>query len=75
MTPVPSLDYRQHLYHEKRLLSVANATREDAEGLLRLAAEIPLRPEVEVFALAEANAALESLKDGHVQGAAALQVE
>lgn len=74
MSTVPALDYREHLYHEKRLLSVANATRGDAGGLLRLAAEASLKPEIEVFGLEEANTALQRLKEGRIQGAGVLRV-
>src|ERR1043166_2275058 len=40
MTPVPELPY-ERLYHERVLRSVANATRSDAQQLMRLAGEIP----------------------------------
>ena len=69
MTPIPEIDYPSLLYHERKLLSVANATRRDAEELLALAAEIPLRTEVEIFPLAQINHALQKLKQGQIQGA------
>ena len=69
MTPIPEIDYPNLLYHERKLLSVANATRRDAEELLALAAEIPLRTEVEIFPLAQINHALQKLKQGQIQGA------
>lgn len=74
MTPVPELDYQKHLYDEKTVRSVANSTRKDAEGLLRLAAKIPIRTEVREFPLAEANRALLLLKQGKIQGAGVLRV-
>src|SRR5574341_1470538 len=46
MSPIPELDYAK-LYHERKIRSVANATRRDAEELLALAGAIPLRTEVE----------------------------
>ena len=52
--------------------SVTNATRQDGEDLLQLAAEIPMQTEVEVYPLAEANAVLQRLKRREVQGAAVL---
>ncbi len=74
MTPVPQLDYSRHLYHEKTLRSVANSTREDVRGMLRLAEEIPIRTEVEDFPLEDANEALVRMKEGRVQGAAVLRL-
>ena len=74
MTPVPQMDYREHLYFEKTIRSVANSTRKDAEELLRLAGEIPIHTEVQTFALGEANRALLLLKQGKIQGAGVLRV-
>jgi propanol-preferring alcohol dehydrogenase len=75
MTPIPEIDYAKLLYHERKVLSVANATRRDAEELLALAAEIPLRTEVEIFTLAEINRALQKLKDGRIRGAGVVEME
>ena len=74
MTPVPEMNYQQHLYYEKTVRSVANSTRKDAEDLLKLAAEIPIHTEVQEFALEEANRALLLLKQGKIQGAGVLRV-
>jgi propanol-preferring alcohol dehydrogenase len=72
MSPIPEMDYDSLLYHERILRSVANSTREDARELLRAAAEIPLRTEVQAFKLEEANAALQALKHSKIRGAAVL---
>ena len=74
MSPVPELDYDRLLYHERRMVSVANATRADGEALLKLAAEIPIRTTVRVFPLEAANEALALLKAGQIDGAAVLKV-
>jgi alcohol dehydrogenase, propanol-preferring len=74
MSRVPELDYDRHLYHEKTLRSVANATRRDGEELIRLAEEIPIRTTVRSFPLGEANAVLRFLKMGDITGAAVLAV-
>jgi propanol-preferring alcohol dehydrogenase len=50
-------------------------TRADGEELLRLAAEIPLRPQTTPFPLAEANQALRSLKHDAIRGSGVLLVE
>ncbi|MFQ5657439.1 MAG: zinc-dependent alcohol dehydrogenase family protein [Candidatus Methylomirabilales bacterium] len=73
LTPIPTLDYMR-LYHERTVRSVTNFTRQDAEELLHLAATIPVRTEVEVFSLHEANLALQRLKAATLQGAAVLQI-
>ena len=68
------LDYPDQLWHEKEIKSVANVTRRDVREFLQLAAEIPLRPEVETFELAQANRALVDLKHRHIRGAKVLVV-
>jgi len=74
MTPIPQLDYMQHLYFEKTLRSVANSTRNDGKQLLKLASEIPIRTQVTIFPLKEANRALQLLKQGKINGAGVLRV-
>jgi alcohol dehydrogenase, propanol-preferring len=73
-TALLRLDYPAHLWLEKEIKSVANVTRRDVSEFLQLAAEIPLRPAVETFGLAEANRALVELKQGHVRGAKVLVI-
>jgi alcohol dehydrogenase, propanol-preferring len=73
-TPIPELDYAEHLWHEKEVKSVANVTRRDVEEFLPLAAQIPIIPETQELQLAEANEALRLLKAGRVRGAAVLRV-
>jgi propanol-preferring alcohol dehydrogenase len=55
--------------------SVANLTRRDGEEFLALAPQVPVRTEVEVFPLEQANEALDRLREGRIQGAAVLRVE
>jgi propanol-preferring alcohol dehydrogenase len=74
MSSIPELDYEKHLYHEKTLRSVANATREDGEDLLRIAAEIPVKTTIQTFPLEEANTTLRLLKAGRIDGAAVLAI-
>jgi len=72
MSPIPALDYERHLFHEKRLQSVEANTREDGRALLSEAAEIPIRPEITSFPLAEANDALIALKHDSINGSGVL---
>ncbi len=69
------LDYPAHLWQEKEIKSVANITRSDVNGFLRLAAKTNLKPEVQVFALEQANEALLELKAGKIRGAKVLKIE
>jgi propanol-preferring alcohol dehydrogenase len=73
-TPIPELDYTEHLWYEKELKSVANVTRRDAQEFLPLAAEIPIVPETQEFKLQEANEALILLKEGKIRGAGVLRM-
>lgn len=73
MTPIPELDYSL-LYHERILRSVANATRQDAEEFLELAAEVPVQTEVELFDLEQANHALQQLKHSQLPAAGVLRI-
>ena len=73
MSPIPSLPY-ELLYHERMVRSVANNTRQDGIDFLKVAAEIPIRTQVEVFPLDQANAALNALKHDAIRGAGVLTV-
>lgn len=72
MTPIPSFEYLL-LYRERSIKTVANNTREDGRDFLRLAAEIPIHTEVQIFPFIQANEALNALKHDGVRGAAVLQ--
>lgn len=69
------LDYPQHLWLEKEIKSVANITQADVTEFLSLAAEMNLKPEVQVFTLEQANEALIALKNGHIRGAKVLKID
>ncbi|WP_025746048.1 zinc-dependent alcohol dehydrogenase family protein [Kallotenue papyrolyticum] len=71
MSDIPSLPYAL-LWGERVLRSVANLTRQDGEELLALAPRVPVRTSTTVFALEQANTALERLRQGRLQGAAVL---
>jgi len=73
MSPIPSFSY-DLLYQERVIRSVANNTRQDGEDFLRVAAEIPIRTHVQMYPLAEANRALNALKNDAIHGAAVLRV-
>jgi propanol-preferring alcohol dehydrogenase len=75
MTDVPPLDYAADLYHERTIRSVTANTRADGEELLREAARIPIRTRTTAFRLADANAALESIKRGTMPGSGVLVLQ
>lgn len=71
MSDIPSFPYAR-LWEERRLVSVANLTRQDAREFLSLAPTLPLRMHSVCYALSQANEALSDLRDGRLQGAAVL---
>ncbi|MGV3503495.1 MAG: zinc-dependent alcohol dehydrogenase family protein [Adhaeribacter sp.] len=73
-TTLQQLDYPSMLWMEKEVKSVANITRQDVSECLSLAARIPLRPQVQLYPLADANQALCDLKAGRIRGAKVLMV-
>ena len=74
MSDIPSFPY-EILWGERVVRSVANLTRRDGTEFLALAPQVPVHTEVELFALEEANEALERLRRGAIRGAAVLVVE
>jgi propanol-preferring alcohol dehydrogenase len=71
MSDIPSFPYAL-LWRERVVRSVANLTRRDGEAFLALAPTVPVRTAVQVYPLAQANAALADLRAGRVRGAAVL---
>jgi alcohol dehydrogenase, propanol-preferring len=74
MSDIPSFPY-DLLWREKRVVSVANLTRRDGLEFLGLAPKVPVRTEVEVLPLDDANEALRRLRAGELTGAAVLVPE
>ena len=68
---IPEFPY-DLLWWERQIRSVANFTRRDAQDFIDLAARIPIHTVAEPYPLAEANTALQRLKEGRVSGAAVL---
>ena len=71
MSDIPAFPY-DILWGERRIVSVANLTRRDAEEFLALAPRVPVRTTVETFSLEQANEALQRLREGRINGAAVL---
>src|SRR5882762_4210712 len=73
MSDVPSFPY-ELLWGERVVRSVAHLTRRDGEEFLALAPQVPVRTEIETFALTDANEALDRLRRGELRGSAVLQI-
>ncbi len=73
MSDIPGFPYAW-LWGERSIRSVANLTREDGLAFFEAVRQAPLRTEVSVFALEQANEALERLRQGALQGAAVLRM-
>jgi len=71
MSDIPSFPYSL-LWEERRIVSVANLTRQDALDYLPRAAAAGVRPHVTLYGLADANRALDDLRRGAFTGAAVL---
>ena len=73
LSPIPEMPY-DLIYSERTLRSVANFTRQDAQEFLRIAAEIPVKSDIEIHPLEDANSVLQRLKASQIRGAAVLQI-
>ncbi len=73
MSDIPAFPY-EILWGERVLGSVANLTRRDGEEFMALAPRVPVRTEIEVYPLSEADRALEDIRSGHLRGSAVLDI-
>jgi propanol-preferring alcohol dehydrogenase len=73
MSDIPLFPY-ELLWNERSVVSVANLTRSDGEEFLALAPQVPVRTEVQLYDLGDANEALAALREGRVRGSAVLRI-
>ena len=71
MSDIPAFPYAW-LWEERRIMSVANLTREDGAAFMAIAARHKLEIEATPYPLARANEALADLREGRLTGAAVL---
>ncbi|HET6374657.1 MAG TPA: zinc-dependent alcohol dehydrogenase family protein [Methylocella sp.] len=71
MSDIPSFPYRL-LWQERKIVSVANLTRQDGIEFLSFAAEAGIETSIKVYPLDQANTALADLRSGKLEGAAVL---
>jgi propanol-preferring alcohol dehydrogenase len=72
MSDIPSFPYNL-LWQERRLVSVANLTRQDGLDFLKIAPQAGIQTETTAFPLLEANDVLTKLRTGQLLGAAVLK--
>ncbi|WP_431323119.1 zinc-dependent alcohol dehydrogenase family protein [Rhizobium sp. YTU87027] len=71
MSDIPVMPYRL-LWGERRIVSVANLTREDAREFFGLVEQVSIRTVTTTYPLEHANDALADLRAGRINGAAVL---
>ena len=74
MSAIPSFSYNR-LWGERRIVSVANLTREDGRAFMHIASEMSLDIATTVYPFIEANRALADLREGRLAGAAVLTMK
>ncbi|MFA5964374.1 MAG: zinc-dependent alcohol dehydrogenase family protein [Sphingomonas sp.] len=74
MSDIPSFPYAD-LWGERSILSVANLTRDDGKAFFDIAERVPVRTTTKAYPLKRANEALLDLREGRIEGAAALVPE
>jgi propanol-preferring alcohol dehydrogenase len=73
MSDIPSFPYAI-LWGERKVVSVANLTREDGQEFMKIAPKVPVKTTIELFNLSDANEALHRLRTGRIEGAAVLTI-
>lgn len=71
MSDIPAMPYRL-LWGERRIVSVANLTRDGAREFFALVGQASIRTVTTAYSLARANDALADLRAGRISGAAVL---
>jgi alcohol dehydrogenase, propanol-preferring len=71
MSDIPSFPYRS-LWQERKIVSVANLTRQDGIEFLAFAAKHKIETQTKTYPLDQANGALADLRAGRLEGAAVL---
>lgn len=72
LSDIPSLNYDQEIFRERRLRSVTANTRLDGEEFLRLSARFAIIATTHAYPMAQAQQALADLAQGRFGGAAVL---
>jgi propanol-preferring alcohol dehydrogenase len=73
MTDIPSFPYVD-LWEERVITSVANLSRRDGDEFFEIAPRVPVHTHTEMFALEEANTALDLFRGGKLSATAVLRI-
>jgi propanol-preferring alcohol dehydrogenase len=73
LSDIPPISWNL-LWHERKIVSVANTTRRDAIEFFKLVQEIEIKTETRPYSLENANKALEDIKYSRFNGAAVLKI-
>lgn len=68
LSDIPAMSYREHLFQERDLRTVAANTRADGEAFLRLARTLELGPTVTSYPFEQADRAVDALRRGEASG-------
>ena len=71
MSDIPSFPY-EILWGERQICSVANLTRSDGIEFFKLMQNLSIETHIETFPLADANLAIDRMRNGDINGAAVL---
>ncbi|WP_207622386.1 MDR/zinc-dependent alcohol dehydrogenase-like family protein [Niastella koreensis] len=74
MSDIPSFPFKW-LWNERKLQSVANLTRKDGEAFFTEISKTTIHTQTKLYPMAEANNALNDLRNGAFQGAAVLVID
>lgn len=74
MSPIPSFDYNECLFHERQMTSVESNTREDGRELFALAKRSNIKPAVTEYPFDAASDVLAMLKADKINGTAVLRI-
>lgn len=68
------IDYKNHLWMEKEIKTVANITKNDIKEFFEIVEKIKIKPEIQTYKFEEANKALKEIKNQKIRGAKVLMV-
>ncbi len=69
-----NINYPEHLWMEKEIKSVANVTSDDVREFIKIAAEMPFKPDLVTYPFDEANKAIMEIKQRKIRGAKVLVI-
>lgn len=74
LSPIPELDYEQHLYRERTVKSVTASTRRNVREFLDLAEQIPVKTATETFRFNQLPEALQRMNESNHNASPVLMI-